>query len=229
MPFPSAKSALMFIPDGQVHFVDGPATPDLPARLYDANLQIRWLGELPGNFVFDTSAQPGWHTDGNNNTTSQAFRVPYYVLIGYRLSPTFLVGGGAAFLDRIDVKWIPLAGLIWLPDDNTRFELIPPKPRIAHRFQATPTFERWWYFAAEWGGGQWAIQRVGGPQNGEDDVVAYRDWRIINGVEQLSTKGGLGWFAEYGYVFGRHVQYGNTETPDFDPHNTLMVRLGAKY
>ena len=73
-----------------------------------------------------------------------------------------------------------MAGLIWLPDDNTRIDIIPPKPKIAHRFQLTPTFERWWYFAADFGGGQWAIRDA----DGGEDVLTYRDYRIINGIEQ---------------------------------------------
>ncbi len=224
VPFPfSEDSAFMITPDGQVHFVDGPTGPDLPPKLYDANLQVALLGKLPDNFVYDVGIQPGFHSDGDNNA-NYGFRLPYYAVIGYRFTPRLMVGVGAAYLDRHDVHWVPLAGLMYLPDDNTRFELIPPRPRLAHRFQVGYGFERWWYFAAEFGGGEYAIRRA----SGENDLVDIEDFRAINGVEQISTNGGLGFRIEYGYVFGRHISY-TSSTPSFDPPSTLLARAALVY
>ncbi len=222
-PLQNEQTAFMITPEGEVSYVDGPNTPDLPPRLFDANLQVAWLGQLPENFVFDVGIQPGFHWDGVN-TTNYGFRLPYYLTLGYRVTPNLLIGAGAANLDRHDVHWLPVAGLIYIPDENTRFELVPPRPRIAHRFEVQRTLERWWYFAAEFGGGEWAIRRA----LGADDVVSEQEYRIINGVQQISTSGGLGWRAEYGYVFGRHLDYASP-TPSSNPHNTVLARIGIEY
>jgi hypothetical protein len=229
VPFPGDKWALLFTPSSQVRFLDGPVTPNLPSRLIDTNLGVNIVGELPYNFVVDAGAVPGYHSEGDDNRNGDssrngAIRVPYFALIGYRFTPTFLFAAGAADLERRDARWIPVAGLIWLPDDNTRIDIIPPKPKIAHRFQVAPTFERWWYFAADFGGGQWAIRDA----NGGEDVLTYQDYRIINGVEQRSLVGGLGGFFEYGYVFGRKFEF-SSGLPNYDPHSTLMARLGLQY
>ena len=223
-PFLIDESAFLFTPDGQAHFLDGPDAPDLPPRLFDASLQVAWVGKLPHNFAYDIGIQPGWHSDGENETNT-AFRLPFYLAAGYRVQPNLLVGVGAAYLDRVDVHWVPLAGLIWVPDEKTRgFELVPPRPRIAHRFWVGNGFERWWYFAGEFGGGQYAIRRA----DGANDVTDIEDWRIINGMEQVPTNGGLGFRIEYGYVFARHVSYASG-TSSFDPPSTLMARLGVVY
>lgn len=225
IPFPILvdDAAFLLTPDAQEHFLDGPDSPDLPPRLIDASLQIALLGKLPGNFVYDVGIQPGWHSDGSD-TGSAAFRLPYYFAIGYRFTPRFLLGAGAANLDWFNIHWVPLAGLIWVPEDDTRFELVPPRPRLVHRFWIGPGFERWWYFAAEFGGGEWEIRRA----NGAFDLAELQDWRIINGIEQIPTNGGLGFRIEYGYVFSRHVSY-QSGTPSFDPPNTFLVRLGVIY
>jgi hypothetical protein len=225
IPFPILidESAFLITPDGQAHFVDGPNAPDLPPRLFDGSLQVAWVGKLPGNFVYDLAIQPGWHYDGVN-TSNTAFRLPFYFAAGYRVAPNFLIGAGAAYLDRVDLHWVPLVGLLWVPEPNTRLELIPPRPRLAHRFWIGNGFERWWYFAAEFGGGEWAVRRA----SGANDVVDIQDWRVINGMEQIPTNGGLGFRVEYGVVFSRHVSYAS-DTPSFDPPSTLLARLGVIY
>ena len=96
--------------------------------MIDTNLGVNIVGELPYNFVVDAGAVPGYHSEGDDNRNGDssrngAFRVPYFALVGYRFTPTFLFAAGAADLERRDARWIPVAGLIWLPDDNTRIDI----------------------------------------------------------------------------------------------------------
>jgi hypothetical protein len=223
-PVPGDKSFLLFTPDIQTHFLDGPIAPDLPARLYDASLSAQFLGQLPNDVLFDVGAEPGWHSDAENTSSSHDFRIAGFAAIGYRFSPTFAMGAGIAYLDRRDIGLIPIVGLIWVPNPDTRFELYPPKPRIERRICAGNGFDDWLYVGGELGGGQWAIDRA----DGTHDVASYRDWRALLGVERRSTCGGLGGMAEVGYIFGRHLEYASS-TPSYDPPDTVMVRLGLIY
>jgi hypothetical protein len=224
IPVPGDKSVLLLTPDAQTHFVDGPDASDLPPRLYDASLLVQFLGQLPNNVLFDVGAEPGWHSDGDNTSSSHDFRTAFYGAIGYRFSPTFAMGVGVGYLDRRDIGLIPLFGLAWVPNPDTRFELYPPKPRIERRIQSGSGFDDWLYVGGELGGGQWAIDRA----NGTHDVASYYDWRVLLGVERRSLCGGLGGLAEVAYVFGRHLEFASS-TPTYDPPDTVMVRLGVIY
>ena len=178
-PLPTPDSPLILTPAFEVNYLDGPTAPDLPAQLYDASLQFRYLRKLTPRFGIDLAVTPGWHGDFDDNG-SQAFRVPACALGAFDWMPELReVVLGVAFLDREDVDFLPVAGLIWTPDDDTRLELIVPKPRIARRFSCCCDVEEWWYIAGEFGGGSYAIRRIDGTQ----DVATLSDWRLLLGLE----------------------------------------------
>ena len=118
----------------------------------------------------------------------------------------------------------PPAGLIWIPNDANRLELIFPRPRFLHRFRQTAIFEDWWSIGAEFGGGEWAIQRAGGA----DDVVDITDYRITAGFERKSIDYLVGIRFEVGYVFGREIEY-TSGAPGFEPTDTVLIRAGFFY
>ena len=62
-----------------------------------------------------------------------------------------------------------------------------------------------------------------------DEVVVIRDYRLIAGWERKPADLGISWRLETGYVFGRTVQYYDSDTPTAHPGNTFMVRAGAWY
>ena len=72
------------------------------------------------------------------------------------------------------------------------------------------------------GGGTWAIE-----QNGVRDLMTYNDYRILIGWERKTIRGFTA-LAEFGYVFARQVSF-DSGAPDYDPNDTMMVRMGAKY
>ena len=65
----------MLTPAFEVQFLDGPTSPDLPARLYDASIQFRYLRKLCTNWGMDIAITPGWHGDFEPND-GQIFRLP---------------------------------------------------------------------------------------------------------------------------------------------------------
>ena len=99
VPFPGQKFGLLISPSEQVRFLDGPVAPQLPSRLIDLNLAVNLVGEIGNNFVIDAGAVPGYHSMGDDNANGDssrngAIRVPYFGLVGYRFSPTFLFAAG---------------------------------------------------------------------------------------------------------------------------------------
>ena len=221
LPIPSRDRPLVITPGVEAHYFDGPTAPDLPPHVYDGWLQIRTLGKLGEYWGYDVAVTPGWHSDFDNNS-SEAFRLTGYGFAAYNYSDTLQLVLGVIYLNRTNLRIIPAAGLIWSPDEDTRFELTAPRPTIARRWYADECEEHWFYIAGELGGGTWAIE-----QDGVRDVMTYNDYRILLGWEK-KTAWGYGALAEIGYVFWRQVSF-DSGAPDYDPDSTFIVRAGMKY
>jgi hypothetical protein len=142
----------------------------------------------------------------------------------YSWSAQLKIAAGVAYWGRLNANLVPAGGIIWVPNEDTRFELIAPKPRIAYRVFCDPCCERWAYIAGEFGGGQWAIEQAGGV----DNILDYSDYRVMLGIERKSLDLGWNGFAEIGFVFGRQLEYEHA-LPDQNLPTTLMARLGLSY
>ena len=79
---------------------------------------------------------------------------------------------GIDYLDRGDIKLLPVGGLIWTPNPAMRFEVVFPRPRAV--FQLSDRYRL--YVSGELGGGSWAIRRV----SQDDDLATYRDLRVLH-------------------------------------------------
>jgi len=223
LPCPTADCPLLIEPGTDFWVVDAPHF-DLPATLHDDYLEFHWLGKLSERFTADIMVTPGWHSDYHNPNGSQAFRVEAHGVGVWACSPQLKIALGVAYWDRLNVRLIPAGGIIWAPNDDCRFELITPKPRITYRIDCGECFERWAYIAGEFGGGEWAIEQRGGVEN----ILDYSDYRVMLGIEHKSLNLSLNGFAEIGYVFGRQLQY-QKNLPDQNLPSTMMARIGVSY
>jgi len=224
-PFPSRDAPLIITPGFQAWSLDGPQGPDMPARVYDAYLKFRTMRKLGQRWGMDLAVTPGWHSDFQTSNDA-ALRITGHGFLAYDwpcARENVQVVMGFVYLDRNDVSWLPAAGLIWRINEDSRLEIIMPRPRYLRRICASECDEWWWYLAGEFGGGNWAIERADGSQ----DVASYRDWRVLMGWEHKVCDG-FGSHFEIGYVFGRNIEY-ESATPDFEPDSTLMVRAGVTY
>jgi len=225
-PCPTRDSPLIITPGFAVHYTDGPAGVDLPPRLFDAYTQFRWMHRLTPRWAVDLAVTPGVFSDFQQGS-DDALRITGHGVVAWTCTPTAKIILGAAYLDRQDVGVLPVAGLIWKPHRDAKFELTFPRPRIARRVYwsgaYTDAVQDWIYVAGEFGGGTWAIA----PAAGGTDVVNIRDFRIILGAER-KVIGGLDARFEVGYVFGRKIEF-DTATPDFEPTDTVMLRGGLTY
>ena len=122
---------------------------------------------------------------------------------------------------------IPIGGVMWTPNDDVKFDLVFPHPKISRRMhwggEDGDKVQDWAYVAGEFAGDAWAIRR----SDGSDDQVVLSDYRFILGVER-KVLGGLSSRVEVGYVFGRRIRY-TSDTPEFHPTNTVMLRGGLTY
>ena len=121
----------------------------------------------------------------------------------------------------------PIGGLIWKPNEDVNYEMVFPKPKLAHRVRwfgaNTDDLQDWLYLAGEFGGSTWAMARADGSTTRMD----YSDWRILLGLEHKAI-GGLDYRFELGYVFSRRFLYESSPI-EYEPDDTFMLRLGAIY
>ncbi len=225
-PIPSRRSPLVVTPGFAVNYLDGPAAADAPPRVYDATLQFRWWKRFTPRFGVDFAVTPGVSSDFEQSS-GEAFRIPGHVAGKFEWTPNLDVVLGAAYLDRQDVTVLPIGGLAWRPTEDLEFNLVMPRPNIARRIYwrgaYTDDIQDWAYVAGEFAGGTWAIRRI----DGTDDVLTYRDFRLLLGLERRALwrmDGRL----EIGYVFGRKVEFASA-TPDVRPSDTVMLRAGITY
>lgn len=224
-PFPAKEAPLVITPRFGFHLLDGPNTPDLPSRLYDAAIEWRHMRELSDRWSMDVSVTTGYYSDFEQDN-EDAFRITGRGLAVWDWSETTQVIMGVIYLDRGSISVLPVGGLLIQPNDSVRLELVLPRPRIAWRLDSvsqSSVDERWIYLAGEYGGGEWAIERA----NGAQDVVESSDYRALLGIERKRP----GWISdrfEIGYIFGREIEF-DGPTPDYEPDDTLLLRYVLTY
>jgi hypothetical protein len=221
-PLPTPKSPLLIRPTFNLFLLDGPTSPDLPPQVYEAGVQFRWIRPINERWMLDLAVLPGYYSDFKSNN-SDAVRVTGHGIALWNWSETTKVALGIVYLDRPDTSVIPAAGLIYTPHEDARLELLFPRPRITWRPGGWFCPDDWLYVAGEFGSGTWAIERA----SGADDLVTYRDYRVVLGWERKPVKQ-LQSRVELAYVFGRELEY-DSPTSDFRPDDAVMLRFGLAY
>jgi hypothetical protein len=222
VPFPIREWPLNITTGADARTVDGPKNPDLPPTLYDAYVDFTWNLRITQRSSHVFSFSPGYYSDFQQNS-AHALRVTgkwvgAYEVVRNRI--TLLTG--TIYVGRDDLKMLPMGGLVFTPNDWSRYEAIFPNPRASLRLQEGPGFEDWVYLGCDFFGGQtYAIERA----NGAIDRVSLADNRFVHGFERRRP-GGAGWYMESGWVFDRHVHYHNNPAEDFYPMATYYVRMG---
>jgi hypothetical protein len=198
-------------PDFAIHWVSGPRSTDLPARLYDLLLRFQYSLAVNEVWRYDITATIGYYTDFEGSAR-RGLRWPATAVLYCRPIPEIDLFAGVDILDRDDLFCLPVAGVTWQPDPHWRFDFAFPKPRVAMRTK----HGNWFYLSGDIGGGSWAIER----QTGEDDIATYRDYRIQFGTifsQANGRKGGM----SIGVAFDRHLEY-RLQPGTFEPGATFF-------
>jgi hypothetical protein len=195
------------------NFLSGPVQTDMPPRVYDFSIAYQIRDRL-GPLAFDLATSVLAASDFVGNAR-KGILFPSHAVGFLTVRSDLDVVFGVDYLDRGDVKLLPVGGLIWTPTGTMRFEMVFPRPRAV--FQLTERHRL--YVAGELGGGTWAIRRV----TLDDDLATYRDLRVCLGVEYLQKDGSRSAF-EIGYLFDRRVEYSST-IGDMPLEDAVMFRL----
>lgn len=214
--------AVWFVPRFGWHGLNGPKTNDLPSQLYDFSWEAVVAFPVGERLIVQTAIAPSLFSD-MDNTGADAVRLPGRLLAFWKCSDRLTLAGGVFYLDRDDVKWLPVAGVLWNPSDDVKLELMAPRPRIAWRASHSEGQESWLYLVGEFGGGTWAIRRAGGI----DDVVTLQDYRALVGFERKSTTV-RSWWLEAGYVFNRRIEF-TSKIGDSDLASSVLARAGLSF
>lgn len=214
-------------------WLNGPNSPDLPPYLFNILINVGATIQISDRFAIDAVISPGWYTDFSNKGI-EAFRLPWHFVTFTKANDDWQWVLGITDLSRRDIRLLPVAGFIYAPGSgDVQLDLVFPKPKAAWRAFRRDEYkhgnfkiskhEGWVYLAGELGGGSWAISR----SDRAYDVVTYRDYRLIAGLESRE-KNGHASRIEVGWIFGRAVEY-MSNNGNYNPPDSLMIRVSSDY
>ncbi|MEI7862654.1 MAG: hypothetical protein WCJ21_08485 [Planctomycetota bacterium] len=213
--------ALLVTPGFGYHSWLAPNALELPSSVFDAYVDIAWRTPYNERLGFAMGITPGVYGD-YKTYSSQAFQLTGWGLVDYKLTTTWTVVAGAAVVRQLDMRVLPVGGLIWSPNTDTRLELLVPRSRFVRKVRSLGEGGVWAYSALQYGGGSWAVTLP-------DDttaLVTISDLRAILGLEWFRSRTVAG-VAEVGYVFARTISA--NRVPEFNPTDTLMLSAGATF
>jgi len=214
--------ALLITPGFGFHFWQAPDVLELPSTVFDAYVDIAWRTPLTDRLGFGFGLTPGVYGD-YRQSSPKAFQLTGWGLVDYKLTDTWTVVAGAAVVRQLDLRVLPVGGLIWTPNADTRLELLVPRSRFVRKVRSFDDGGgAWVYTAFQFGGGSWAVTLP-------DDttaLVTVSDLRAILGLEWFRSRSVAG-VAEVGYVFARTISANGV--PEFNPNDTIMLSAGATF
>jgi hypothetical protein len=224
------ETPLLVTPGFAFNWFDGPVSapaaiprgPDIPARTYDAYLDLAWNPRFTPEFGAELGFRTGVWTDFEEvNEDSMRFLGRGLGVI--TASPQFDVLLGAVYLDRVSTKLLPAGGVRWRPSPDWDLYLVVPNPKIRRSWFSSGTADWWWYVAGEFGGGSWTADRAG-----FGDRFDYNDIRAVLGVEWQTPRQATG-HLEIGYVFDRELVFDSQNPVDGKLDDAIMFRAGIGF
>jgi hypothetical protein len=196
-----------------------------PSRVYGAYLSFGWQPHLTPQLWADVEASAGVFTDFQGLTTD-SIRFQGTGLGVIALTPTTTLKLGVTYLDRVDLKLLPAAGVLWVPNPRSRIDIYFPRPRASFYLTTLGNTDVWIFFSGEYGGGSWTIGEAA-----IDRRMDVNDIRVGGGFE-WTHQFGLRAFVEAAYVFDRELVFA-AGIPGVDErfslNDAVMLRGGLVY
>lgn len=203
-------------PQFQGLFLDGAGTPAPPEASFGLGVELRAEAGLGPKTRVQLAVAPGLFTDFDN-LSGDAFRFPARAIVSHVYSPEWLLLGGVVYTAQPSLLVLPVAGAVWTPSPDWRFELTFPRPRAVYRY--SPTLEL--YAAGALTFNTYAVRA-----SGRDDLFQYREVRAGVGAEWF-TAAGTRLLGEAGVAFARRLDFKVQADRDVDPG--AYVRLGVRF
>ncbi len=203
-----------------LHGLSGPIAPNVSPRLYDAvaNYQVR--KSFSPNLSYDLAASVGVFSDFEGSAR-KGVRFPAHAVGMIHLHQRVDLVFGADYLDREDIKILPVAGVsireFLVP--NVRLDLVFPRPRIDFAMDDQHRI----YIAGLLGGGTWDYEATADTR----ELLTYRDYRVVLGFEFADNDNHLS-SIEFGYAFDRQLEFANAGTTLTTP-DAFMLQWVTRY
>jgi hypothetical protein len=240
--FAYSPNGLRVTPGFIFHFLDGPNVPavlpsppgrpegiKLPSQLYSAYVDALWQPQITPQFSADLNVRVGVYSDFQE-FNGDTLRFPSRALGVLQVTPSTAIKLGVEYFDRVDVKLLPAGGILWTPDENTRWDIYFPRPKLAKYLTTNGNTEMWWYLGGEYGGGSWTMEREADAMvdPGGRERIDINDIRVFVGIDWNNLDRFNGLF-EIGYAFQREIVVRNHPTENVDPDDTFMLRAGLRF
>ena len=219
------------MPSYAQHLWSGPETAgsDLPGSAFSAFLDSTWETDPLQTF----GAELGWRVgvfsafDAINN---DSIRLQGKALGRLRMTPNSTLRAGVYYIDRNKIKLLPAGGILWMPNQDTRWDIFFPEPKLSHYLTTCGTHDVWWYLTGYYGGGAWTIKQLDADTTEEIDM---NDLRLMVGFEKgrndLLRQGFRTCFFEVGYAFNRELIFRTRPEASITPDDSLVFRAGFGY
>ncbi|MCH7727885.1 MAG: hypothetical protein IH991_15620 [Planctomycetes bacterium] len=213
------------------HWWQGPSAPvstttELPKGAFSAYVEFDWRTNPQNQFGVEADVFVGIYSDFEN--FNKSLRIHGTGLGWWRLTNNFAIKGGIAYLNRVNVKMLPAAGVFWQPNELWNLELYFPSPRVERYLWMLRNTHLWGYWGGEYGGGSWSIQHDS--RDRTNDRIDINDIRLIAGVKwHRDPNAGVRGFAEIGWVFYREILFLSNPNLNLDLDNSIMLRGGLTF
>lgn len=199
-----------------IHLLSGPTQVAAPPRLYDFILGYQKRARLNDRLSVDLASSIGVFSDFEDSARD-GVRFPSHGVGILHANPSLDWVLGVDYVSRDDIKILPVAGFSWHNPDNAawRFDMVFPRPRINYTLSDCSRL----YLGGVMDGGSWDVEFP----DDSNDVLTYRDFRLLFGYEQMEKDGDLVG-VEMGYVFGREIEF--RQRPDtVDLNDAFVLRF----
>jgi hypothetical protein len=202
-----------------LHLLSGPNSVPLPPRLWDFVLGYQNRSTIGDRFSYDLASSIGVYSDFEDSAR-EGVRPLGHAVGSWHRSDLWDWVLGVDYLNRDDFKILPVMGCSWHnpSSSNWRLDLVFPRPRIGYSLSSSRRI----YLCGLLGGGTWDIEM---PRD-TNDVMTYRDYRILFGHERLTPAGNTA-ATEIGIVFNRQLDMRHSlQQVEFD--DAFIIRFVAR-
>ncbi len=202
----------------------------LPRDLYEYSIGVSRFRKINERWGLRTMLGVAFATD-NNNTSGDAWQFRGGAFGIYRANDCWSWTVGAIALGRSDLPVVPAVGFVYSPNEFRRLDFILPNPTMNYLLSDNGQRQQWFYFGGGFTGSSWGYEQVGTT----DDILTYRDLRIVAGLKSTPTgpRGvpfvrGRKNTLEFGFVFDRDLEF-NNESTSVSLDNAFLIRIGTDY